>query len=58
MIFIIKIQKYRIFTFMNFIYILYIANNYKVDLVTQLLLFKLEVMVSIPKNNIQDNIQN
>ena len=43
---------------MNFIYILYIANNYKVDLVTQLLLFKLEVMVSIPKNNIQDNIQN
>ena len=43
---------------MNFIYILYIENNYKVDLVTQLLPFKLEVMVSIPKNNIQDDIKN
>ena len=35
-------HKHRIFTFMNLIYILYIAHN-KVDLVAQLLPFKLEV---------------
>ena len=39
-------HKYRIFTFMNLIYILYIAHN-KVDLVAQLLPFKLEVKGSI-----------
>ena len=35
---------------MNHIYILYLANN-KVNLVTQLLPFKLKVIGSIPKNN-------
>ena len=41
-------HKYTIFTFMNLIYILYIANN-KVCVMVQLLPFKLEVVGSIPK---------
>ena len=50
-------HKDTIFTFMNLICILYIAHN-KVDLVAQLLPFKLEVKGSVSRNNIQANIQN
>ena len=50
-------HKYRIFTFMNLIYILYIAHN-KVDLVAQLLPFNLEVKGFNPEKQLPTNIQN